>query len=111
MENLLRLQLTNFFVNSGDKVISWSELLESMGAIFSRTRDEVFAGMNELIDSGEIVMPKENSYCTPATLAKLKKEGAKRALSFGAKEMTRSDFDALSYEDRSSFIKSGGVIK
>ncbi len=110
MENLLRLQLTNFFLNN-KRVVSWNELLENMGATFNRTRDEVFAGMNELIDSGEIVMPKENSYCTPATLAKLKKEGAKRALSFGAKEMTRADFDALSYEDRSSFIKSGGVVK
>ncbi len=110
MENLLRLQLTNFFLNN-KRVVSWNELLENMGATFGRTRDEVFAGMNELIDSGEIVMPEADNYCLPDTLKKLKSNEAKRALSFGAKEMTRSVFDMLPYGDRSSFIKSGGVVK
>jgi hypothetical protein len=111
MENLLRLQLTNFFVNSGDRILGWNELLESMSATFGRTRDEVYEGMNQLIDSGEIVVPKKDTYCTPATLARLKKEEAKRALPIGAKEMSRSDFELLSFVDRSKFIKSGGVVK
>ena len=57
MEQLLQNQLLNQFSNGA--VITWDDLLQKMSSAHGRSRDEVFAAMNELIDEGRIAMPKK----------------------------------------------------
>jgi len=76
-----------------------------MSSAHGRSRDQVFEGMNELIDAGRICMPKEGeTYCLPATFEALKKR------EMGGKKMKRSDFDRLSYAERNEHINNGGTV-
>jgi len=102
MEKLLETQLLNQFQN--DAVLSWNDLLQNMSSAHGRSRDEVFNGMNTLIDAGKIALPKDDVYCLPGTLVKLQQKEQ------DSKKMKRSDFDKLSYADRSAHINAGGSV-
>lgn len=112
MEHLLQIQLYNQF--QGDAVITWGDLLKTMSGTFNRSRDEVFAGMNELIDSGRIVMPKTDTYCLPGTLAKIKRreqeEQAWKKAYPDSKKITRAEFDKLNPRAQMDFCTNGGRI-
>jgi hypothetical protein len=112
MDDLLKMELYNLF--QGDKVLTWENLLKTMSETFNRDRDQVFAGMNELINSGHIVLPCKDTYCLPGTLAKIQKEKAenetRKRLFPDAKEMTREKFDGMTPQEKMDFASSGGRI-
>ena len=112
MDDLLITQLYNQFQNG--KVIAWADLLKIMASVYGRSRDEVFEGMNRLIDEGKIVLPKVDTYCLPGTLEKLKKAEQEVAewkrLYPDGKEMTRADFDKMNPAEKMQFATSGGRI-
>ena len=103
MEQSLQAQLLSEFRIG--QVVGWDDLLKTMSSKYGRSRDEVFNGMNTLIDSGKIAMPKKaETYCLPATYAMLQQKEQ------DGKKMKRSDFNKLSYADRSAHIKNGGSV-
>jgi hypothetical protein len=104
------IQLYNLIQNRS--VITWDELLKVMGSIFDRNRDEIFEGMNKLINDGKIVLPQPDVYCLPSTLKKLKKaeeEEWKRRYPNGQK-MSREQFDQMTPQQKVDFVNSGGLI-
>ena len=109
MDDLLLTQLYNQFQNG--KVIAWDDLLKTMATIYGRDRDQVFEGMNALIDNGKIVLPKPDTYCLPATLAKMKKQEQedqawKRQYPDG-KTITRAEFDKLNPQEKMDLVSNG----
>jgi len=114
MENLLRLQLTNLFVNSGNDTLSWTEILETMQNTFNRGRDETFNALNELINEGRIENPTEAVYCLPGkftakTESVLASAAERKAENAAA--MSRQEFDRLTHEQRNAFVRKGGVVE
>jgi hypothetical protein len=112
MEHLLELQLYNLF--QGGKIITWDDLLKTMSGTYGRNRDEVYDGMNQLIDSGKIVLPSVDTYCLPDTLAKIQKkeqenQAWEKAFPDG-KTMIRADFDKMNPEEKMEFCNIGGRI-
>ena len=107
-----QLEIYNQFQKG--QVITWEELLRIMATSYARSRDEVFSGMNQLINDGLIVLPKPDVYCTPATLAKMKKQEQddqawKREFP-NSKTISRADFDRLDPQEKMDFATNGGRI-
>jgi aryl-phospho-beta-D-glucosidase BglC (GH1 family) len=106
-KNLLELQLYNQFQN--DKVIAWTDLLKTMANTFGRSRDEVYEGMNSLIDAGKIVLPKEETYCYPGVWErKQRSEATEKALN--QTTITRAELDKLHPFEKTKFFKKGGRV-
>ena len=111
-ETEIGIELYN--VVSRQQLITWNDLLRTMADIYNRDRDQVFEGMNNLINEGKIVLPKPDTYCLPGTLEKLKKaEEAEKAWKKAypdSKILSRADFDKLDPAEKMQFATSGGRI-
>jgi len=107
----LECQLLNQFQNG--EVVTWADLLKNMADAYGRNRDEVFNGMNSLIDRGKIVMPETDVYCTPPTLKRVKEKQAKEEAykqDFPNGKMTRKEYDRLHPYKQAEFIRGGGKV-
>ena len=111
-ERTVQLELYNQFQKG--QVIKWDDLLRIMATNYGRSRDEVYEGMNQLIDQGLIVLPRTDTYCLPDTLKKMQKEEqeneAWKRQYPNAKQMSRADFDRMNPQEKMDFATNGGRI-
>ena len=70
-KHLTQIQLYNLFGRNPDQAITWTELLKRMETEFGANRDQVYEGMNELIDGNQIIVYKTETYCLPGAVKKL----------------------------------------
>jgi hypothetical protein len=94
--------------------LCWEKLLKQMADVFKVTdRDMIFNMTNTLIDSGQICVfePGENpTYCTPGKFKALESARAAAGRKHGDNEMSRADFDKLTYAQQYAFMKAGGSL-
>jgi hypothetical protein len=113
MENI-NLETVIYNVVNNSPGLNWEKLLKQMADVFKITdRDVVYNTTNTLIDSGQICVfePGENTtYCTPGKFKALESVRAAASRKHGDNEMSRADFDKLTYKQQHEFMKNGGSL-